>query len=153
MTETPLIAELLAGPLAGMTPLERDIFRARLELHWPDALRPLRRLYGDRLDFDECCRHLLAIVAAGYVARPAELRLLDQRRQSRPDWFQQPDMLGYVAYADPVSYTHLDVYKRQEYPRRNVFAFGRTSGKSGGSADRVVKRTAHPARAAEARWR
>jgi amylosucrase len=92
--------DLLAGPLAELTPLERDIFRARLELHWPDALRPLRRLYGDRLDFDECCRHLLAIVAAGYVARPAELRLLDQRRQSRPDWFQQPDMLGYVAYAD-----------------------------------------------------
>ena len=92
--------DLLVGPLAELTPLERDIFRARLELHWPDALRPLRRLYGDRLDFDECCRHLLAIVAAGYVARPAELRLLDQRRQSRPDWFQQPDMLGYVAYAD-----------------------------------------------------
>ena len=100
MDWTEGLDDLLAEPLAELTPLERDIFRARLELHWPDALRPLRHLYGDRPDFDDCCRRLLGIVAAGYAARPAELRLLDQRRQSRPDWFQQPDMLGYVAYAD-----------------------------------------------------
>lgn len=90
-------AELAAGPLAALTPLERDIFLTRLRLYWPDVLRPLRRLYGDRPDFDGCCRQLLAIVAAGYAARPAELRLLDLQRQGEPDWFQQPSMLGYVA--------------------------------------------------------
>ena len=42
----------------------------------------------------------MCIRDSGYAARPAELRLLDQRRQIQPDWFQQPDMLGYVAYAD-----------------------------------------------------
>ena len=47
MNEIPSIEDLLAGPLAGLTSLERDIFRARLELYWPDVLRPLRRLYGD----------------------------------------------------------------------------------------------------------
>ncbi len=94
------LTAMLAGPLAALTPLERDIFCARTEIFWPDALRPLRLLYGDRPDFDAWCERLLNLVAAGYAARPPELRLLDQRRQSEPDWFQQPDMLGYVAYAD-----------------------------------------------------
>lgn len=100
MADTPSIDDLLAGPLAGLTPLEGEIFRDRAALYWPDVLRPLRRLYGDRPDFDDICRRLLDIVAAGYAARPAELRRLDLRRQGQPDWFQQPDMLGYVCYAD-----------------------------------------------------
>lgn len=87
-------------PLDDLSPLERDIFRTRVELYWADVLRPLRRLYGERPDFDAWCGRLLAIVARGYAARPAELRLLDLRRQGQPDWFQRPDMLGYVAYAD-----------------------------------------------------
>ena len=97
------LAEHAAGPLsplASLTPLERDIFLERAAVHWPDVLRPLRRLYGDRPDFDDWCARLLAVVAAGYAVRPAGLRLLDMRRQAQPDWFQQPDMLGYVCYAD-----------------------------------------------------
>jgi amylosucrase len=91
---------LLVGPLRDLSPVERDIFRARVEQYWPDALRPLRRLYGGRPDFDSWCGRLLEVVAQGYLARPAELRLLDLRRQGEPDWFQRSDMLGYVAYAD-----------------------------------------------------
>jgi amylosucrase len=93
-------AATLEALLADMAPLEREIFRTRVELYWPDVMRPLGRLYGDRPDFDEWCARLLAIVAAGYAARPAELRLLDIRRQGQPDWFQQPHMLGYVVYTD-----------------------------------------------------
>ena len=95
--ESPALPD---GVLADLTPLERDIFRTRVELYWPDALRPLRHLYGERPDFDAWCSRLLTLVAHGYKTRPAELRLLDLRRQGQPDWFQQPDMLGYVAYAD-----------------------------------------------------
>jgi len=100
MTDIPSTEELLAGPLADLTPLEAAIFHDRAALYWPDVLRPLRRLYGDRPDFDDVCHRLLDIVAAGYASRPAELRRLDLRRQGQPDWFQQPDMLGYVCYAD-----------------------------------------------------
>nr|WP_235750618.1 amylosucrase [Nigerium massiliense] len=32
--------------------------------------------------------------------RPEELRQLDEARLLRPDWLQQPGMIGYVAYAD-----------------------------------------------------
>jgi amylosucrase len=96
---------LLAGPLAELDPIEKSIFRTRAELYWPDALRPLQLLYGNRHDFDECCGRLLEIVANGYAARQEELRLLDLRRQSQPDWFQQPDMLGYVCYTDRMAGT------------------------------------------------
>ncbi len=80
----------------GLEPLARDILRMRIELYWPDVLRPLRRLYGERDDFDQWAGRLLEIVARGYAVRPQELRLMDLRRQGEPDWFQQPDMLGYV---------------------------------------------------------
>ncbi|MCW5846710.1 MAG: DUF3459 domain-containing protein [Anaerolineae bacterium] len=85
---------------AALEPLAGDIFRTRVELYWADVLRPLRRLYGEREDFDEWAERLLEIVARGYADRPPELRLMDLRRQGEPDWFQQPDMLGYVIYAD-----------------------------------------------------
>lgn len=93
--------DALPSPLfVGLEPLARDIFRTRVELYWADVLRPLRRLYGERDDFDQWAGRLLEIVSRGYAARPPELRLMDLRRQSEPDWFQQPDMLGYVIYAD-----------------------------------------------------
>lgn len=96
----PLKNRDLTDILAGLEPLEREIFRARAELYWPDVVRPLRRLYGRRQDVDQWAGHLLERVARGYAARPPDLRLLDLRRQSEPDWFQKPDMVGYVAYAD-----------------------------------------------------
>lgn len=95
-----LVGGLPAGLLSGIEPLLGDLFRARVDLYWPDVLRPLRRLYGERDDFDHWCARLLEIIARRYVARPRELHLLDLRRQSKPDWFQSSDNVGYVAYAD-----------------------------------------------------
>lgn len=97
--DTPL-ASLPEELLGALEPLERDIFRTRVELYWLDVLRPLRHLYGGRSDFERLTGRLLEIVARGYVARSPALRLLDLRRQGEPDWFQKPEMLGYVAYAD-----------------------------------------------------
>lgn len=83
-----------------MTPLEQDIFLTRLKLYLPDVERPLRLLYGEREDYVDWLGRFLTIVAQGYAQRAEELRLLDLRRQAEPDWFQQPNMLGYVCYAD-----------------------------------------------------
>lgn len=100
LIEAAIVDELLTGPLAGLTPLEQDIFLVRLRLYWSDVLRPLTQLYGGRDDFAAWAARLLRIVAEGYAQRPPELRILDLRRQGEPDWFQQPGMLGYVAYTD-----------------------------------------------------
>lgn len=91
---------LLQDSLGQMEPLEQALFRIRFNLYLPDLLRPLMKLYGERPDFVAHLENLLGIVARAYASRPEELRLLDLRRVSEPDWFQQPHMIGYVCYAD-----------------------------------------------------
>ncbi|MEI2644376.1 MAG: alpha-amylase family protein [Candidatus Competibacter sp.] len=95
-----LLDDLLQGPLQSMGPLEQAIFRIRFDLHLLDVVRPLSALYGARADFSAQLANLLAIAARAYAARSEELRLLDLRRASEPDWFQQPRMVGYVCYVD-----------------------------------------------------
>ncbi len=95
------IGEALSdGPLHLMTSLEQEIFRLRLAQYLPDALRPLRFLYGQRDDFEAWVERFLTIAAQAYANRPSELRLLDLRRVSQPDWFQQSGMIGYICYVD-----------------------------------------------------
>lgn len=95
-----LFAKLLQGPLGRMEPLEQALFRIRFDQYLPDVLRPLKNLYGERSDFTAQLENLLGIVARAYASRPEDLRLLDLRRVSEPDWFQQPRMIGYVCYVD-----------------------------------------------------
>ncbi len=40
------------------------------------------------------------MLAARWAERPADLRQLDRQRTLHPDWFQAPDMVGYVFYVD-----------------------------------------------------
>jgi amylosucrase len=91
---------LLQGPLRLVDTMEQEIFRLRFEQHLSDVLRPLFGLYGARSDFDIVVYRFLEIVARAYAARPTELRLLDIKRAFEPDWYQQPNMIGYVAYTD-----------------------------------------------------
>jgi amylosucrase len=95
-----IIDKLIEEPLRLLEPLEQEIFRVRLEAGMGDVLRPLTQLYGNRPDFESWLNHFLEIVAKGYAKRPFDLKLLDQKRTCQPDWFQQSNMLGYVAYAD-----------------------------------------------------
>ncbi|MCB1776677.1 MAG: alpha-amylase family protein [Candidatus Competibacteraceae bacterium] len=95
-----LFDRLLTGSLDQMESLEQAIFRIRFDLYLPDVLRPLMKLYGERPDFAAHLENLLSIVARAYASRPEALRLLDLRRVSAPDWFQQPNMIGYVCYVD-----------------------------------------------------
>jgi len=95
-----LVNRLIQEPLQRMDPMEQEIFRIRCQLYMPDVLRPLQRLYGDRSDFNQYLQAFLEIVARAYANRPGELRLLDIRRISEPDWFQQSRMMGYVCYVD-----------------------------------------------------
>lgn len=95
-----LYAKLAHDPLRAMQPLARDIFRLRLEQGREDILRPLRLLYGGRDDFESWVERLLEVAARAYAARPSALRLLDLQRVHQPDWFQQPGMIGYVAYTE-----------------------------------------------------
>jgi amylosucrase len=57
----------------------------------------------------------ITIAARAYAARPAELRQLDLRRVHQPDWFQQPNMMGYVCYPDRFAGTLRGVAEKIPY--------------------------------------
>lgn len=82
------------------TALSDDIFDLRLARSAPDLWPMLERLYGARPDYAAFCDDLRAALRAGWDARSADLRRLDLIRDLEPDWFQRPDMAGYVFYID-----------------------------------------------------
>ena len=106
--QTSVIEDLLADLPAH----ERELFEARLERWLPDLDSALAPLYGDP---DAVRDRLVRLAATAYVARSGELRALDLERSLAPDWFQQPEMVGYAAYADRFAGTLSGVAERAGY--------------------------------------
>ena len=82
------------------SPRDAEIFWLRFERYFEDVYQPLTRLYGDRSDVDEKVEALFAVMVEAYASRPESLRLLDLERQFTSDWFERPNMVGYVCYPD-----------------------------------------------------
>lgn len=61
-----------------------DLWDGLAEVYEPEAVLP----------------HVVDVIAAVHATRSAALRQRDGERILRPDWFQSPDAIGYVAYAD-----------------------------------------------------
>jgi amylosucrase len=76
------------------------LFALRLERSRADLFGMLERLYGERPDYGAFRAALLARLEAAWEARPEALKWLDLKRDLEPDWFQRPDMAGYVFYID-----------------------------------------------------
>ncbi|MFB2532449.1 alpha-amylase family protein [Paracoccus sp. p3-h83] len=76
------------------------IFDLRHDRSAADLWGMLDRLYGNRPDYADFCTALRGALSAAWAARPADLKALDLARDLNPDWFQRPDMAGYVFYAD-----------------------------------------------------
>jgi amylosucrase len=79
---------------------DEDIFALRLERGAPDLWPMLDALYGQRADCPAFREALLAALRKGWIARPADLKRLDLKRDLEPDWFLRPEMAGYVFYID-----------------------------------------------------
>ena len=77
-----------------------DIFALRLERSAPDLWPMLDALYSHRPDYADFRAALLKSLKKAWRARPADLKRLDLKRDLEPDWFQRPDMAGYVFYID-----------------------------------------------------
>jgi amylosucrase len=88
------------GVLEGLAGRDVDLFLARLRRWWPDLVEGLRGPYGGGHDLGELLERLALLLAERYRERAEELKLLDLERGIRPDWFQDPAMVGYVCYAD-----------------------------------------------------
>ncbi|KQS58378.1 alpha-amylase [Geodermatophilus sp. Leaf369] len=90
----------------------REVFDARVARWLPDLLAGLTPLYPDPRAVAD---RLLVAAAQAFADRDDELHALDLRRTLAPDWFQQPEALGYAAYADRFAGTLADVADRAGY--------------------------------------
>ncbi len=108
--------ESAAADLAGAVPAE-DPDRADLLARWerwaPDLERGLEEVY----DLAAVLPRVVDVVAAAHAARSSALRAHDRARVLRPDWFQEPGVLGYAAYAERFAGTLQGVRERLPYLR------------------------------------
>ena len=105
----------VAPLLSGLSDNDRLVFEMRLKRSFADLLTPLEKLYGQRPDFEAQVLGLIERLAKGWVARPAALKLRDLERDLEPDWFQRPDMVGYVFYLDRFNGTLRGVLDKLDY--------------------------------------
>ena len=75
------------------------MFLARLHRWWPDLAGGLVPLYGAERA-EALATSLAELAARAYVERPEELHARDLTRILRPDWLQDPSMIGYAAYTE-----------------------------------------------------
>ena len=82
------------------TAFNDELFRLRFERSRQDLYGMLERLYGAHPDYAAFCAALEETLKAAWKKRPQDLKWLDLKRDLEPDWFQRPDMAGYVFYLD-----------------------------------------------------
>jgi amylosucrase len=114
--------ELLAGAesraealLTGVAPVAGTSFVERLRAAWPDLVAAYGAVYGRSGDIEAQLLRLVDLMASRWLARPGDLRALDAERSKRPDWFQAPDMIGYVFYVDRFAGTLRGVLDHLDY--------------------------------------
>jgi amylosucrase len=92
-----------------------DIFALRLDRSAPDLWPMLDALYGQHPDYDAFRTDLLRAMQKAWKDRAPDLKRLDLRRDLEPDWFQRPDMAGYVFYIDRFAGTLPNVLEKLDY--------------------------------------
>lgn len=86
-------------PELGLSSVRAEMLRARVDRWWDDLHDGLAALYGA----DRAPRLATALVTdAGraFARRPERLHRRDLDRMLRPDWLQEPSMVGYAAYTE-----------------------------------------------------
>ena len=92
-----------------------DIFDLRLARSAPDLWPMLDALYSARADYAAFRDALIKVMQKAWAARAPDLKRLDLKRDLEPDWFQRPDMAGYVFYIDRFAGTLTKVLEKLDY--------------------------------------
>jgi len=85
---------------ASHDPAGWPIFECRLRTNFRRLFELLLHLYGGRYDFFYHLESILSTAARLWLARPVDLKALDEAREAAPAWFQGQKMLGGVCYVD-----------------------------------------------------
>ncbi|WP_432505572.1 alpha-amylase family protein [Kineococcus arenarius] len=102
---------VVADLLTALSPERRELFALRVQRWWADLHGGLAAVHGPDVA-EQLGTRLLRAAAAAYAEREPELHRLDQARTLRPDWFQEPSMLGYAAYTERFAGTIAGVHER-----------------------------------------
>jgi len=94
-------------------PLRAAVLAARLQRHWATVQHGLGQLYPQHAT--ALAASLRSLVSAHVVARPPALLHRDLAREANPGWFQSPQQVGYVCYADLFAGTLPGVAGRLDY--------------------------------------
>jgi amylosucrase len=106
-------AAVRAAGSASAEGVEDLLARAR---RWgPDLEAGVAAVFPDQVE--EVVGRLAEIVVRGWLDRSPALKARDRDRLLAPDWFQRPDALGYVAYADRFADTLAGVAGHVDYLR------------------------------------
>lgn len=89
----------------------KEIYTKRLERHHDELRWLYMELYGNSSMFAELCDNMEQF----YLERSRTLRTTDERREKRPDWYKQNDMLGMMFYIDNFAGNMKGVEARLEY--------------------------------------
>jgi amylosucrase len=84
--------------LEGLAERDVELFTVRLARWWSDLAEGWAPVYESRPDGAIGLERLIRMLAHRYRERRPGLRHLDLERVLRPDWFQDPSMIGYVCY-------------------------------------------------------
>ncbi|MCD8333081.1 MAG: amylosucrase [Clostridiales bacterium] len=93
---------------------EDEVFKKRLSAHYDE----LKWLYMELYDDEELFRELCESLRTFYLERSGELKERDRRRESEPDWYRSPDMLGMMLYVDSFAGNLRGVEQRLDYLER-----------------------------------
>ena len=94
---------------------DADLFDLRLARSAPDLWPMLHTLYGQHPDFADLKQTLLKAMRKAWKSRPDDLKRLDMQRDLEPDWFQRPEMVGYVFYIDRFAGTLSAVHDKLDH--------------------------------------
>ena len=92
-----------------------DVFDLRLARSADDLWPMLEAIYGAHPGWTAFQDDLLSALRKGWQDRPTALKRLDLQRDLEPDWFQRPDMAGYVFYIDRFAGTLKGVLEHLDY--------------------------------------
>jgi amylosucrase len=91
---------VLRRQCAAQDPAGWPALEGRLCVHFRRLFELLLHLYGGRYDFFYHLESILSTAARLWLARPSDLKALDEQREASPNWFQSQAMLGGVCYVD-----------------------------------------------------
>jgi amylosucrase len=98
-----------------LSAFDEKLFELRLERSRRDLFDMLERLYGRHPGYARFRNDVEKTMRAAWSRRPNDLKWLDMKRDLEPDWFQRPDMVGYVFYIDRFAGNLTGVLSKLDY--------------------------------------